>query len=912
MVEPGGVRLTDTTAASKPPSQWRPDVYVQPFIPQAILAINQCPATPITTPGVDGVDFEKYIATFYGASFRTPLAIPSLPISHRLKSIDLLDHPDVHRYEEHFQTSLLLELEAQMQDIRSFDLYGATLECRDPVNNVFTLSVPGLREDSPLVNYGDTVMLRQWVEQFAWPMQLSPYGWFAMGPDRPGFTGYAIRAVVVGVDKMADILHIRAFGLVRTPHVRCNVAFIKQTRVTQSFQVAVTDIARELQEAIMAYGSDAEIREVPSRSTELGSTGSISQSRPILHSEINWLRHMLFPKQEDGILQEGLPSANFPQDWYDPTLNYEQKKTVDAVTTTNYGQLCYLINGPPGTGKTKTICEIVTQLGKHADFTESMLLCAPSNQAADTLAQRLTKHFPPSEMLRLNHFSRTFAEVPIELMLYCFVDENIFDIPPVAKLMAYKIVIATCQDADILVHSRVSNRDLFNLQRSMTTTLFPCHEFALPTTPLHWSALIIDEAAQATEPETLIPLSVVTPPSNIPQDTIQPIVVMAGDQHQLGPRSYDKSTTLHVSLFERLSNSPVYASHPLARRSMRSSSSKHNTPMLRPPFTNLTRNYRSHPAILAVPSSLFYTNTLIPEAIDSHTVSQWPSWSRSPHDWPVQFRCNAGRDECESIRDAAHGWYNVTEAHHAIACAQDFLHTLNPRPGLPQRDICIMSPFRAQVRLLRRLARDRNLHAINIGPLEAFQGLESPVVIICTTRARTRFLADDRARGTGLVGEPRKFNVALTRAMEGLVVIGNPWVLGTDPCWMAFLRFCWRNGLWVGDDDDAAGVADGPEEGGQKVNDWTPPEGEEEGVDGDKERVVVEPLGLEAALLFKEKEQWRGSKAAKRFLGRGGEDEQWRSGMEAEEVVRGLDELDLGSANANADDGEVEGGSDAE
>jgi hypothetical protein len=87
---------------------------------------------------------------------------------------------------------------------------------------------------------------------------------------------------------------------------------------------------------------------------------------------------------------------------------------------------------------------------------------------------------------------------------------------------------------------------------------------------------------------------------------------------------------------------------------------------------------------------------------------------------------------------------------------------------------------------------------VNIGPLEAFQGLERRVVIIATTRTRERFLEEDEKRSLGIVNAKRKMNVALTRAMEGLVVIGNPEVLMRDSGWREWLGFCWRNGL-VGD-----------------------------------------------------------------------------------------------------------------
>ena len=216
---------------------------------------------------------------------------------------------------------------------------------------------------------------------------------------------------------------------------------------------------------------------------------------------------------------------------------------------------------------------------------------------------------------------------------------------------------------------------------------------------------------------------------------------MAGDQFQLGPRIFDRNTNLKVSLLERLSERPIYASHVSARRN-RSSKQKSHFPILRPAFTDLVRNYRSHPAILAVPSSLFYHNTLIPEATQTDSLLSWTGWQG--RSWPVLFSCNGGIDDCEDIRTTGGaGWYNSREAHKAINYAQNLL----TNQDLKAAEICIMSPFRSQVNILRQIARSRGLWELNIGPMEAFQGLESRVVMICTTRARSRFLAEDALRG---------------------------------------------------------------------------------------------------------------------------------------------------------------------
>lgn len=413
----------------------------------------------------------------------------------------------------------------------------------------------------------------------------------------------------------------------------------------------------------------------------------------------------------------------------------------------------------------------------------------------------------------------------------------------------------------MLVQARITNRDLAFFQNSLISIINPDYKPA--QAPLHWAALLIDEAAQATEPESLIPLTVVAPPTLYPNHQ-SPIFAMAGDQHQLNPRIYDKTTALQRSLFERLSNATVYASHPLARKTLYRN--PHRKPMLRPPFVNLIRNYRSHPAILALPSSLFYENTLIPEATHTESLLSWSMWRGRR--WPVLFACNGGVDYCENIRGIGGGWYNTREANKAISYARSIL---DQALVSDQAEICIMSPFPAQVHLLRRLARQSNLWTVNIGPMEAFQGLESRFVIVCTTRARKRFLDEDALRGIGIVNEKKKFNVAITRAKEGLVVLGNPWILSTDPCWLEFLQFCWRNSLWHGDDQDSR-AKDFDE---ADVNEWQPPA---------NQRTIS---GLEAALIFKDRDKEAGSQASKRFMKgtASAEEVLWCSGLQAEEAI---------------------------
>lgn len=316
-------------------------------------------------------------------------------------------------------------------------------------------------------------------------------------------------------------------------------------------------------------------------------------------------------------------------------------------------------------------------------------------------------------------------------------------------------------------------------------------ESAPENTKLHWSALLLDEAAQATEPEALIPLTVVAPSLNSPE-TLSPLLVMAGDEHQLGPRTSLPSSPLKTSLFARLFRRPVYAEHPLARGKTLTQSL---LPIPCPAFANLKRNYRSHPAILAIPSSLFYADDLEPEASDINRLADWDGWRG--RGWPVLFHNNASQDEIElpGLMEGTGGWFNAGETE--LAC--QYAASLVASGLVEQREVCIMSPFKAQVQRLRKRMRDRRLWDVNIGPLEAFQGLERGVVILCVTRSRANFLEQDQRMGLGVIGEPNKMNVALTRAKFGLIVIGGRELLIEDPNWKAFMEFCERNGLTVGE-----------------------------------------------------------------------------------------------------------------
>ncbi|MCJ1437606.1 hypothetical protein MMC27_006993 [Xylographa pallens] len=874
---------------------WRANVYAQPYIPLALSAINLSHATVVLSAPIPSIDFHDYVSSFAGKRYlmpHTPLA--TLTPSNLPSQPTLLLDPKI--YESFFIRALTSELEAEAVTTNSYNLYQVPLHHKNPLDQMYELRVPGLREDRPKLNLGDTVELRQLRvdllngRPFGMEHWLIPGGGRDRGYIAPGFTGVQYHATVWGLDRGKEQVLLRVDGCV-DERLIFNVIFRVQQKRVEPFQRAIADAASQLYESIAeqldlatsegesknnkdSAGGHTPIKQDYDLSGEIfGDEDEIKESSTLQNT---WMRRMLFPDETDGVKQQGLPKGVFTQNFFDENLNYEQQASIqtfplkpkaiakafrilrlaieafDSIQRQDYGSIPFLISGPPGTGKTKTIVETALQLVYHTHpGRQNILLCAPSDPAADILALRIKTHVPYADLFRLNSPSRSFAEVPGELLPYCHTTGDLFSLPAFPRLMRYRIVVTTCRDADILVQARVTNRDLFRLEAVITEALYPDSQRESAKIPPHWTALLIDEAAQATEPEACVPLTVVCPRSPHPPRTV--LVVMAGDQRQLGPLLFSPSSALESSLFERLIARPLYSAHPLSRRHLltRPQPTPPQLPTTtRPPFATLFQNYRSHRAILAVPSALFYHDTLTACAPppSSPTVASWPGWRGRR--WPVLFVANPSADE---RAPHAHGWYNAGEARLAVALAASLV-----AHGVPQRDICVMSPFRAQVQMLRQALRGAapvSLRDVSVGPTEAFQGLESRVVILCTTRQRARFLAEDRAQRAGVVGEPKRLNVALTRAREGLIVVGDAGLLARDERWRVWVGFCRRNGLWEG-----------------------------EGGEGQEEPTPAYVSSLERGLVLKERVEGEVGRGGGGMVGE--EDAMWVSGHAAEEALR--------------------------
>eukprot|EP01013_Petalomonas_cantuscygni_P017356 TRINITY_DN344_c0_g1_i1.p1 TRINITY_DN344_c0_g1~~TRINITY_DN344_c0_g1_i1.p1 ORF type:complete len:1089 (-),score=103.22 TRINITY_DN344_c0_g1_i1:281-3547(-) len=252
-------------------------------------------------------------------------------------------------------------------------------------------------------------------------------------------------------------------------------------------------------------------------------------------------------------------------------LNEEQTKSVLQALVSPIS----LIHGPPGTGKTKTTGAVVWALLASAQIggprVRQVIACAPSNAAADAMAEKIAMVM--SELDRkfnVQKFSVVRAGTGLHRTLQ--------------GVEWVQMSRRRCSDSE----KKVAEATLRNANVIVSTTNTAAVVLGLVPTI---DAVIIDEAPQATEPETLIPIST----GLGGRGRVLRRVVLVGDPHQLPPMVLHENSKLTLSLFERLMcMSPT----GVARKSG-------------VPFVMLTEQFRMRSEICALPSKMSYRGRLV-------------------------------------------------------------------------------------------------------------------------------------------------------------------------------------------------------------------------------------------------------------------------------------------------------------
>jgi superfamily I DNA and/or RNA helicase len=487
--------------------------------------------------------------------------------------------------------------------------------------------------------------------------------------------------------------------------------------------------------------------------------GEVALQRFLSDSKLTPLRELFFGEAEPTFGSRSEVTLK------DQRLNPTQR---DAVSLALAAEQVALIHGPPGTGKTRTLVEVVRQ---HLGLGRSILVTAASNTAVDHLTRQLVAQ--GVKPLRLGHPTRVAEDLrprTLETQMQATEEYQLArEWQNEARALREKFHKAKTRPAksgqsrDWMIRANRLNADarrslkearakVLRRARVVCTTAAGADSKLLGNDP--YDVVVLDEATQAPDPVALAAL------------LRGKRAVLAGDPCQLPPTIVDPEAAragLSSTLFERASrrwNSE--ATHLL------------------------TVQYRMHAVLMRFPSESMYHGKLeADESVADRTLEALPGVAPDPTrqaPWALVDTSGTGWDE--AVEPESLSTFN---AEHAERTAQEVRRLL--ARGVPARDVAAITPYGAQVRLLRRLLADAVRAGLEIGTVDGFQGREKEAIVVDLVRSN--------AEGAlGFLNDIRRTNVALTRAKRCLVVVCDGSTLANHPYYRALLARAEADGVW--------------------------------------------------------------------------------------------------------------------
>ena len=419
-----------------------------------------------------------------------------------------------------------------------------------------------------------------------------------------------------------------------------------------------------------------------------------------------------------------------------PWLNPTQEHAVNEVLL---AKDVAIVHGPPGTGKTTTLVEAIYETLRREN---QVLVCAQSNMAVDWISERLIDR--GVEVLRIGNPTK------VNDKMLGFTYERRFEAhPDYPQLWAIRKAIrelrSTKRRGSDSYHQKLDrlksretelelriNNELFNSARVISCTLAGSASRVLEG--MKFATLFIDEAAQALEAACWIAIRKANR------------VIFAGDHCQLPPTVKSLEAIkggLARTLMER-----IVQSNPQV-------------------VTLLKVQYRMNDYIMRFSSDWFYNSEVesAPEVkyrsiLDLDTPMTWID--------TAQLNIEAH----EELVGETYGRINRAEAHLTIFTLQQYFERLGRQRVIDERlDVGIISPYRAQVQLLRRMLRKSAYfkplkQLISANTVDGFQGQERDIIVISLVRA------NDEGQ-IGFLRDLRRMNVAITRARMKLFILGD-------------------------------------------------------------------------------------------------------------------------------------------
>jgi len=439
-----------------------------------------------------------------------------------------------------------------------------------------------------------------------------------------------------------------------------------------------------------------------------------------------------------------------------PGLNGSQAAAVHKILS---AQDLAIVHGPPGTGKTTTLVQVIKAL--IAQDKQQILVVAPSNTAVDLLSEKLSNE--GLNVLRIGNPARV-SEKLMSLTLDSKMAEHSY-VKDVKKLKkqaseyknmahkykrnfgraerdqrkalfdeAHKIMREVDKTEQFIIDDLVAKAQV------ITATLVGSNHYTIRD--VKFNTVVIDEAGQALEPACWISILKAQK------------LIMAGDHLQLPPTIKSNEAAragLSTTLLEKCA-----ALYPEA-------------------VTLLDEQYRMNETIMGFSSKEFYDGRLKAHASVAHQLL-------IPGDMPFTFIDTAGCGFDEKLEGTSS--VNPEEAAFLV---KHLTHLAEELSADTFPSIAVISPYKEQIRILQELAAASEIlkpfsDKISVNTIDSFQGQERDVVYISMTRSNT-----DGA--IGFLSDIRRMNVAITRAKKKLVIIGDSSTLGNFPFYADLIKY---------------------------------------------------------------------------------------------------------------------------
>lgn len=459
---------------------------------------------------------------------------------------------------------------------------------------------------------------------------------------------------------------------------------------------------------------------------------------------------------------------------YNEVLDESQQTAVSRCLS---ARDFFLVHGPPGTGKTTTLVEVIQQLVGRG---EKVLATADSNVAVDNIVERLAEN--NVRVVRVGHPARVTPALREHTLDLRVEDNPSYRSAQKIRERAYDLL----EDRDELTRpSGRWRRGLSNKQikeyasRGRGTRGIPAEKIremaawieiqervdklfdevdrleqkaideilneadVVCTTNStagseimagrEFDSLIIDEATQATEPACLIPITNANPDR----------LILAGDHKQLPPTILNEDARgLRETMFERLLKDHGDRVHGMLRV-----------------------QYRMHEDIMRFPSQHFYQGRVIAhESVARHTLAGLPHVDRVEEGrpsknttCPLVFIDTRGRAP-EHTRRGSTSKENHHEAEAVVETVDGLLEA-----GVRPEEIAVISPYDDQVDRLRGMI---SVDDLEVNTVDGFQGREKEAIVVSFVRSNPN-------NEIGFLADLRRLNVSITRARRKLVMIGD-------------------------------------------------------------------------------------------------------------------------------------------